>query len=541
MSRRPSYPARVDDDLVLSSARWSVLGDHRPSVGQDLGMVMSPRTPSSPSPSGAFVPLTFDSYDMNAPVEKPRENSALPETNYTGIKMDGVSIVLGAPSLKPYQEKRFLKLKLKWSRTVWERVLLGTLALTLLLTFLRGKTVRRWVTKAHMSIRPIPVPLRSTAPIHSFRANLIDGRGYVSSFPYGGLTNQLVEIFKLVHLGQRLDRAAIIPDLRGAHSEGDDVPLGKFFDVPAFSYYSNVSVVDWRNVKLMDSQETEEEQLSCWGWRNERPLERLGIQTDFYPPPGQLSVPSSVETSMTFPAIEVLVSQNQKDWLEETAVRYYGSLDNAPPYPDQQLLCFENLYYVPSTHFVEGEVDKTATLEEFSSEDPIWTQVGRHLRFLPSVNRLADELITSLLGSTRRNFIGVHIRQGDAVEVGRATSSVITVYSNAEKVVQDELVLRKRASWLSLGKVSRKKLPVLFVTDSDDQQFLKRLSKMGWIHVNHRHFATVPRFGGWYPTILDAAVLSRGVGFVGTSQSQFSTLAARRVETWNGGVTRIVA
>lgn len=31
-------------------------------------------------------------------------------------------------------------------------------------------------------------PLRSNIPLHSFRANLKEGTGYVTSFPYGGLS-----------------------------------------------------------------------------------------------------------------------------------------------------------------------------------------------------------------------------------------------------------------------------------------------------------------------------------------------------------------
>lgn len=104
-------------------------------------------------------------------------------------------------------------------------------------------------------------------------------------------------------------------------------------------------MVEWRNVKIPDISGTQDEILACWGWRDESPLAHYNVKTWFWPPPGQLTVPSSIETSMTFPAIEVLVSQPQDQWLKETAERYFGSVDNAPPMPDKQLLCFENLFY----------------------------------------------------------------------------------------------------------------------------------------------------------------------------------------------------
>jgi hypothetical protein len=43
-----------------------------------------------------------------------------------------------------------------------------------------------------------------------------------------------------------------------------------------------------------------------------------------------------------------------------------------------------------------------------------------------------------------------------------------------------------------------------------------------------------------YPVIIDAVVQSNGMGFVGTELSTFSTLARRRVEDWQAGVTRTV-
>lgn len=79
-------------------------------------------------------------------------------------------------------------------------------------------------------------PLRSNIPLHSFRANLKTGQGYVTSFPTGSLSEsgaslrvfvlptlltfearfllpaaaQLMDFFKLTHIGQRLDRAVIV-------------------------------------------------------------------------------------------------------------------------------------------------------------------------------------------------------------------------------------------------------------------------------------------------------------------------------------------
>ncbi|KAL8287015.1 hypothetical protein RQP46_004021 [Phenoliferia psychrophenolica] len=338
---------------------------------------------------------------------------------------------------------------------------------------------------------------------------------------------------------ERLVTAALavtlLTELKAVHSEGGNLALNSVFDIKSFSYYSNVSMVEWRNVKIPDVPGTRHEKLSCWGWRDERPLARYNVHTDFWPPPGQLTVPSSIETSMTFPAIEVLVSQSQDTWLKETAIRYFGSVEKAPAFPDSQLLCFENLFYVPSTHFVEGAVDRSYAIEEFAPDDPVWSQVGRHLYFSDAVNRIADELLHSLLGSTKNPFVAIHIRQGDFVALGRTALAVADSYLAAEQAVQIELAGRKRPGLFSVGTLGNRRLPVLFTTDSEDPIFVEKLVKLGWIHVDHTEFATATRFGGWYPGILDSVLLSRSIGFVGTKMSTFSYIAARRVETWNGG------
>ncbi|GAA5998968.1 O-fucosyltransferase family protein [Rhodotorula paludigena] len=425
------------------------------------------------------------------------------------------------------------------NRRTYERIAFAALAVTFLVVLLSrgGSNNGRpgFVEKAKIRGLGPKNPLRSNIPLHSFRANLKEGTGYVTSFPYGGLTNQLLELFKLVHVAQRLDRAAILPELKATHSEGGDVPLSDFFDLKSFAYYANVSMVQWRDVKIPDITGTQAESLSCWGWRDERPLERYNIKTSFWPFPGQLQVPSSIETSITFPGIEVLASQDNTPWLRETADRFYGGVDNAPAFPDQQLMCFENLFYVPTVKFVEGQLDTSYTIEELRPDGPVWNRVGAHLRFNDHVNHIVDEFLSALLGSRRRAYIGVHLRQGDFVTMGRASKAsqeVADMYAAGVKQVQDALKKRRGGP--------KADLPVVFATDSDDPAFINKLARMGWIYLDHIEFATSSRYGRWYPGIMDSAVLSRAAGFVGTRMSTFSYLAARRVELWQGGYSTIV-
>lgn len=393
------------------------------------------------------------------------------------------------------------------------------------------------VQKAKARVSRQRYPLRSNIPLHSFRANLKTGQGYVTSFPTGSLTAQLMDFFKLTHIGQRLDRAVIVTELRAAHGEGGDVPLTDFFDLRLFAHRANVSLVQWRDVKIPDMRGTQQEQLSCWGWRDTRALSRYNIQTDFWPYPGQLQTPVSTETSITFPGIEVLALQDNSKWLDETTRRTFPDEATRPPFPDRQVMCFDNLFYVPVVKFVYGQLDTSYAIEELPPDSAVWTHVGQHLHFNSHVNHIADELLAALIGSRRKQFIGVHIRTGKAIDwsgghVANTTTELIDSFKAGVEVVQDQLRRRRKGH--------RGDLPVLFTTDADDSFFLTRIHRLGWVHVNHIDFATAARFGGWYPDILDAVLLSRAVGFVGTRMSTFSHLAARRVESWNHGITTIV-
>ena len=51
---------------------------------------------------------------------------------------------------------------------------------------------------------------------------------------------------------------------------------------------------------------------------------------------------------------------------------------------------------------------------------------------------------------------------------------------------------------------------------------------------------TWERLGEWYPPLIDIVVQSYAIGFVGTEDSTFSLIGQRRVEDWNGGITRTV-
>ena len=81
---------------------------------------------------------------------------------------------------------------------------------------------------------------------------------------------------------------------------------------------------------------------------------------------------------------------------------------------------------------------------------------------------------------------------------------------------------------------------VILTSDEKDPAWWDEIHGLGWRTVDHAAARTSEVFGRWYPLIVDAAIQSRAVGFVGTDRSTYSIMSRRRVESWNEGVVRTV-
>ena len=77
-------------------------------------------------------------------------------------------------------------------------------------------------------------------------------------------------------------------------------------------------------------------------------------------------------------------------------------------------------------------------------------------------------------------------------------------------------------------------------SDEIAPDFWEEVRNEGWFNINHTSERTFERLGEWYLPLIDIVAQSYAVGFVGTDDSTLSLLSQRRVESWNGGVTRNV-
>ena len=81
--------------------------------------------------------------------------------------------------------------------------------------------------------------------------------------------------------------------------------------------------------------------------------------------------------------------------------------------------------------------------------------------------------------------------------------------------VRNELNRQEHGRW----KNKANQLLVVVATDVPGDALKKYIKQEGWFLVDHTKFDTMKKFGGWYPAILDACILGRSEGFVGTHRS----------------------
>ncbi|CCL99964.1 uncharacterized protein FIBRA_01989 [Fibroporia radiculosa] len=197
--------------------------------------------------------------------------------------------------------------------------------------------------------------------------------------------------------------------------------------------------------------------------------------------------------------------------------------------PDEQLLCYDYLYYVCGQQ--PDEID-----HDYS---PAWRFVLRHFKFTRHLEELADGYLRRTLnvpeGDSIPPYITVHARRGDfstwcgGVPRDECFPS-LQVFARRVSEVQQELQTKHNINATQ----------VIMTSDESDETWWDAVRELGWSRMDHRRELTVELHGNWYPVILDAVAQSRGIGFVGTDRSTFSILAKRRVQDWNGGVVRTV-
>ncbi|GAA5977471.1 hypothetical protein JCM5350_004698 [Sporobolomyces pararoseus] len=231
-----------------------------------------------------------------------------------------------------------------------------------------------------------------------------------------------------------------------------------------------------------------------------------------------------------------------------------GFTPRESPAPTDQMVAFDNSLFLGPIMFPPINLSPdTEPLEPgLAGEGTSWSEIGQHLHFTPLVEQQATSYLLKLFEVEKEDdippFITIHLRRGDFKEFTGA-------YTDLEKYTTalDRLLPRLQSRLdnstsfsgpgrtpyrhLSRSKLRASSYSIVATTDeSSSSPFVQKVRELGWKVVDHELLKTKEELGGWWPTLLDCAILARGRSFIGTDKSTYSNLAALRVKYWNGGV-----
>ncbi|TFK74340.1 hypothetical protein BDN72DRAFT_955949 [Pluteus cervinus] len=390
------------------------------------------------------------------------------------------------------------------------------------------------------------------APTAKASDNLRKDRRYVTSGIKGGFTNQYINLIHIIYLGMQSDRTPIIPpfapDDHIPHEAGI-VQFGDLFNLTTLRKQVRTPLVEWSDVKILPNQDTpwediekgrQLETIGCWSarpqhehipWTSGYLVRYLGMDTSYTRVPNSARrwPTEKIDIHVTFGALSALVNSqtygNQQSSLMSSSPILQAALE-----PNTQLACFDLLYYATSSDVgYEWQSDWT----------PAWKFVGQYARFTSSIVRLTMGYVKHAFDIQRElpPFIAVHIRRGDFKDhcepgyAPHACLAPLSAYIRRAEEVRQELHTRG----ILVGPTD-----VFVTSDEEDPAFWNEVKAQGWKFIDHSEELTVQKFNKWYPPIIDIVGQSLAIGFVGTDRSTVSMVSKRRVEEWNGGVSRMV-
>lgn len=382
-------------------------------------------------------------------------------------------------------------------------------------------------------------------PTQSFRDNLRHDRKYITSWYSAGWNNDVMTMMNLIYLAKITDRIPIIPTFTPSWHIGGDAPgitFGEIFDVPRFIEEADMELLEWYEVKDDESEEADE--IGCWSvWRAAQHYEDAPRGSDV---PKWLNLDISYTTApewikslpdypndpgSSFWALARLAypeDRNKNLGRDILPSPLHGALLD----PDEDLLCYDYLYYVGAHQWLEYDFEYA----------PAWRDIGTNLHWTGEMKALADQYLNRAFGLPVNQppppYIAVHVRHGDFKEWCWDAEKVedcfapLPVISRRVNEVQTE-IFERHGIVIPDDKV-------IITSDETDETWWQEVALYGWVRMNHDEEKTAERYSRWHPLILDSVIQSNGLGFVGTDRSTFSTLSRRRVLDWNDGVVRMV-
>ncbi|KAG9093629.1 hypothetical protein FS749_014066 [Ceratobasidium sp. UAMH 11750] len=402
--------------------------------------------------------------------------------------------------------------------------------------------------------------LNSRGPMPRFRDNLKSSPDdkFITAWPSSGWTNDVMAAGTLIYMAILTGRTPVVPPFTPSHvgsiQDVGPIAFGEVFDVPRLASELRMHILEWdelKNPAVASSPNTssEVEPLGCWsawslnhiGGSNPRVSPAMGwynLDVSFTPVPDEFSLSHGFVKNQYVASLWSLVSlafPKTRDWAW-TFRKPLATLTQAGEAlkPDDQMLCFDLVFYVGLANEEEW----------FADYAPYWRFVARYMHWEPKLFDLAESYLRRHFsvaeGQPIPSFISIHVRRADFAgwcppgANKEACFAPTSAYAKRVKEIQE--ALRGRPS----GGIDAR--AVLVTSDERSPEWWKEIAELGpeWGWVDHTAERTVEKYGKWYPVILDAVFQSMGVGFVGTEHSTMSSIAQRRVETWNGGLGALV-
>ncbi|KAI0690914.1 hypothetical protein BC835DRAFT_1280090 [Cytidiella melzeri] len=383
-------------------------------------------------------------------------------------------------------------------------------------------------------------------PTQKFRDNLRKERKYITSWYAAGWNNDVMTMMNLIYLAKITDRVPIIPTFTPSWHIGGDAPgisFGEIFDVPRFIEEAGIELLEWRDVK--DSKSEEVEDIGCWSvWQAVQKSEDqprgsdvpkwLNLDVAYTKAPDWIKIlpGNDHDRGSSFWGLARLAFSRDRGLNLRHDV-LASPLHGAVVDPDEQLLCYDYLYYVGSHEWLEYDY-------EYS---PGWRYVGTHLHWTKHIRDLAEQYVNRALGQPVDQpappYISIHVRHGDFLEwcdwQNKDTKDCFAPLSAIARRVQEvqEEILERHG-------ISIPTKHVIMTSDEVDETWWAEVEAYGWKRIDHTALRTVERYTRWHPLVIDSAIQSNGLGFVGTDRSTFSTLSRRRVMDWHDGAVRMV-
>ncbi|KIK70678.1 hypothetical protein GYMLUDRAFT_32719 [Collybiopsis luxurians FD-317 M1] len=381
-------------------------------------------------------------------------------------------------------------------------------------------------------------------PTAQFRDNLKPGVKYITSWPAAGWTNDVMTYANMIYLGFITDRVPVVPMFTpshiniGAATPPPTIAFGDVFDVPRMRNLTGKSILEWRDLKDPHSEVVDD--IGCWNvWESVQYHEHF---------PRRSSVPDHLKLDISYtktPHWVKLIPDFEHDahapfWSLARLAFHEGLRDPnllvtplpSPLHgvslpPDEDLVCFDYLYYVCAQQPYEYDKDYS----------PAWRYVAQHMHWVPWLEKLASSYVNRALGLSENEptppYISIHIRHYDFagwcgdVPLDECFAS-IPVIARRVREVQEQI---REEKGITVNHV-------IMTSDEREEAWWKEVADQGWRFPDHSR--TKELFGDWYPVLIDAAIQSAGAGFVGTDRSTMSIMAMRRVQSWQGGATRLV-